>query len=110
MTYYSEGQLMAVGLIDEMPRSLSSIYFFFDPEFAHLSPGVFSALCEIELARRLGKEHVYFGYCVPGCQSLTYKALFRPHEVMVGRPGDGRPRRCGFMRGYATYSAVGSWR
>lgn len=88
MTYWSGRRLVAVGLVDEMPRSLSSIYFFFDPEFARLSPGVFSALCEISFAEQLGKEHVYFGYCVPGCKSLTYKALFRPHEVMVRRPGD----------------------
>ena len=89
MTYWAGGRLVGVGQVDEMPDSLSSTYFFFDPDFARLSPGVYSALCEISLAKRLGKSYVYFGYRVAGCKSLTYKSALRPHELLVGRPEEG---------------------
>jgi len=89
MCYRIGGRLAGVGLIDEMPGSISSTYFFFDPDFGRLSLGVYSALCEISLAVQLGKEFVYFGYRVMGCKSLIYKSGFRPHELLIGRPGEG---------------------
>ena len=79
---------MGVGLVDEMPTSISSTYFFFDPEFGRLSLGVFSALCEISLGVQLGKSYIYFGYRVMGCKSLIYKSEFRPHELSLGRPDE----------------------
>jgi arginine-tRNA-protein transferase len=89
MSYWDGTRLVGVGLVDEMPASISSTYFFFDPDFARLSPGVYSALCEISLARQLGKDYVYFGYRVSACKSLVYKSGFRPHELLVGRPEEG---------------------
>ena len=88
MCYRLGGRLMGVGLVDLMPRSISSIYFYYDPDFASLSPGMFSALCEILFARQMGKEFVYFGYRVAGCRSVAYKSAYRPHELLTGRPGD----------------------
>jgi arginine-tRNA-protein transferase len=88
ISYWAGGRLVGVGLVDEMPRSISSTYFFFDPDFADLSLGVYSALCEISLSIQLGKAYVYFGYRVAACRSLTYKSSFRPHELLVGRPAE----------------------
>ena len=89
MSYWIDDRLVGVGLVDELPGSISSTYFYFDPEFERLSLGVYSALCEISLARQHGKAYVYFGYRVLGCKSLIYKSAFRPHELLVGRPGEG---------------------
>ncbi len=89
MSYWIDGRLVGVGLVDEMPGSVSSTYFFFDPGVARLSLGVYSALCEISLAQQLGKSYLYFGYRVLGCKSLIYKSGFRPHELLVGRPDEG---------------------
>jgi len=86
MTYWTNGRLIGVGLVDEMPNSISSTYFFFDPDFNNLSLGVYSAMCEISLALQLGKSYVYFGYRVSGCRSLLYKSGFRPHELLSTRP------------------------
>ncbi len=88
MSYSIGGRLAGVGLVDELPDSVSSTYFYFDPEFAGLSLGVYSALCELSLALQLGKAHVYFGYRVAGCKSLTYKLRFRPHELLAERPAE----------------------
>lgn len=90
MAYFLEDRLVAVGLVDRTPRALSSIYFYYDPEIAPLSPGVFSILCEVEYARRMGLAHVYLGYLVEGCRSVAYKRQYAPQEVLVGRPEDAQ--------------------
>jgi arginyl-tRNA--protein-N-Asp/Glu arginylyltransferase len=86
-------RLVGVGLCDEMPRSWSAIYFFYDPAYAARSPGVFHVLTLVEMARAQGKEHVYLGYRILACPSMRYKARFAPHELLDGRPdADEQPR------------------
>lgn len=86
--YFDGQKLIAIGYVDETPEALSSIYFFFDPDYKDLSLGVASVLCEIAAARERGLRHVYLGYRVLGCRSMEYKAQFRPHELLDGRPAD----------------------
>ena len=86
--YFDGQKLIAIGYVDETPEALSSIYFFFDPDYQHLSLGVASVLCEITAARDRGLKHLYLGYRVLGCPSMEYKAQFRPHELLQGRPAD----------------------
>ncbi len=80
------GRLVGVGLFDETPRALSAAFFFYDPDYARLSPGAANVLSLVDDARRTGLPHVYLGYRVEGCASLRYKASFRPHELLAGRP------------------------
>ncbi|MEQ1504811.1 MAG: arginyltransferase [Myxococcota bacterium] len=89
MTYWYDGELVGVGIIDLGRRGASSVYFYFDPDKADLSPGVFSVLQEIELCRRTGRSWLYLGLYVDDCRHLSYKAEFRPHERLVD--GDWRP-------------------
>lgn len=89
MRYFHDGALVGVGVLDLGRTSASSVYFYFDPDFAHLSPGTYSALQEIELCRRTGREHLYLGLWVADSPHLAYKADFRPHER--NRDGDWRP-------------------
>lgn len=79
-------RLVGVGLCDETPRAWSAIYFFYDPAYAACSPGVRHVLTLTALARAQGKAHVYLGFRVADCPSMRYKALFRPHELLQGRP------------------------
>ena len=46
-----------------------------------------NVLTQISLARSRGIPYVYLGYRVMGCPSLVYKSRYRPHEILVGRPG-----------------------
>jgi leucyl-tRNA---protein transferase len=87
MAWYLDGALVAIGLIDVTVNALSAAYFFYHPSIARLSPGVGNVMRCIELARELGCLYVYLGYRVEACSSLTYKGLFRPHEILKGRPG-----------------------
>ncbi len=86
MAWYDEDRLIAIDLVDLTPRSLSSIFFFYDPAYAAYSLGIVSVMLEVALARRLGLDHVYLGYRVEGCYSMSYKKRFHPHELLVDRP------------------------
>jgi leucyl-tRNA---protein transferase len=81
-------RLVAVALVDLLPRALSAVYCYYDPELRERGLGVFAVLTEIELARRRGIGHAYLGFCVEGNVSVRYKANYRPHEILEGRPAD----------------------
>lgn len=86
-------KLVALGICDETPRAWSAAYFFYDPDYARYSLGVANVVFQIELARVRGIPYVYLGYRVADCPSMRYKANFRPHELLVGRPDmDESPR------------------
>jgi arginine-tRNA-protein transferase len=48
-----DGDLFAVGVVDFTPNVLSSVYYFYDPKYESLSPGVFGAIREIEYMLRI---------------------------------------------------------
>ena len=77
------GRLIGVGLCDRSDASLSSVYFYHDPADARRGIGTFGALYEIEECRRLGAAHYYLGYWVDGCPAMSYKATYRPHEILL---------------------------
>jgi arginyl-tRNA--protein-N-Asp/Glu arginylyltransferase len=81
------GKLVGVGLFDETPRALSAAFFFHEPAYARLSLGTANVVALVADARASGRPHVYLGFRVAGCASLRYKGAFRPHELLLGRPG-----------------------
>jgi arginine-tRNA-protein transferase len=76
------GRLVAVGIADVEPLALSAVYCYFDPALASRSLGVLNILTLIEEARRRGRSWVYLGYYVRDAPSMSYKALYRPCEVL----------------------------
>jgi arginyl-tRNA--protein-N-Asp/Glu arginylyltransferase len=76
------GRLLAVGICDVSPDSLSSVYFYFDPTERERGLGTFGALCEIDYAIGHGMGHYYLGFWVEGCRKMRYKADFRPCQVL----------------------------
>ncbi|KAJ1816235.1 Arginyl-tRNA--protein transferase 1, partial [Coemansia sp. RSA 2599] len=87
MCYYVDGALAAVGVIDALPRCVSAVYLFYDPDYSELSLGSFSALREMALVRQLHRyipsiSYYYPGYYVPRCSKMTYKARWRPAEML----------------------------
>jgi arginyl-tRNA--protein-N-Asp/Glu arginylyltransferase len=48
MLHIIDGEIFAVGVIDLTPNVLSSVYLAYDPKYEFLSPGIFSAVREIE--------------------------------------------------------------
>ncbi|MCP4751436.1 MAG: arginyltransferase [Proteobacteria bacterium] len=86
MKYYDRRRLVGIGWLDILPRSVSSVYFAFDPDFGKRSLGVFSALKEIELARILKKPILHMGFWVRDCASMVYKSQYKPYQLLI----DGR--------------------
>jgi arginine-tRNA-protein transferase len=87
--YRLGGNLVGLGLVDALPIGLSAIYFVHDPEERRRGLGTWNILCLIEEAARRGLPHVYLGYWVAECASLSYKANFRPHQIL-GTDGQWR--------------------
>ncbi|PSR75986.1 Arginyl-tRNA--protein like [Actinidia chinensis var. chinensis] len=85
--YLIDGQLVAVGVVDILPKCLSSKYLFWDPDLAFLSLGKFSALQEIAWVKENQRkcrslEYYYLGYYIHSCRKMRYKADYRPSELL----------------------------
>ncbi|HRK33295.1 MAG TPA: arginyltransferase [Candidatus Hydrogenedentes bacterium] len=78
---WHDGKLCGLGVFDEFIDALSSVNFFFDPAMARWSPGTFSALAEIALARQWGKTFYYLGYYIAECDTMNYKTRFKPCQL-----------------------------
>ena len=81
--YRLAGRLIGVSVTDRLPQGLSSVYMYFDPDFADRSLGTFSALWEIDYCRRSRLPYYYLGFYVAGSTTMSYKARFRPNEILV---------------------------
>ena len=82
--YLRDSIIIGIGLVDVVPGATSSVYFFHDPAWRTDGPGTFSILKEIEFAQQTNRPHVYLGYCVDDCPSMSYKARFGPHRFLQG--------------------------
>ncbi len=74
--------LVGVGICDICPKSLSSVYFYFDPRRSAQSLGTYSALYEIQWAKDHQLVHWYAGYWIKECPTMNYKSRFRPCEIL----------------------------
>ena len=87
MLYFDGDRPVAVALIDLLPAAISAVYCYYEPEQRSRALGVYSILRQIDLARAQGIPYVYLGYWIVGNPSMSYKANYRPHEILEGRPG-----------------------
>ncbi|XP_037824613.1 arginyl-tRNA--protein transferase 1-like isoform X2 [Lucilia sericata] len=76
--YWLDDKLIAVAVIDILPYCVSSVYFFYDPDYNFLSLGTYSSLREIELVQRLASivpslKYYYMGFYIHSCPKMRYK-------------------------------------
>uniref|UniRef100_A0A0M3K6N7 Arginyl-tRNA--protein transferase 1 (inferred by orthology to a human protein) n=1 Tax=Anisakis simplex TaxID=6269 RepID=A0A0M3K6N7_ANISI len=104
--YILDGHIIAVGVLDILPRCMSAKYFYYDPDYTFLSMGTYAALSgnhllaviinvfgchrEIAFTRQLAKErpelhYYYMGYYIESCPKMRYKGKFRPSELLCDR-------------------------
>jgi arginyl-tRNA---protein transferase len=79
--------LIAVGVIDILPYCVSSVYFYYDPEYDFLSLGTYASLREIALARELNQTcstlvNYYLGFYIPTCPKMRYKSHMKPSYLL----------------------------
>lgn len=94
VVYRVEGRLLGAGIVDVEPEAMSAVYFYFDPDLADRSPGTLNVLAMVEECSRRGIPWLYLGYHVADSPNMSYKAAFRPHELLDddGVWRDGRDR------------------
>lgn len=85
--YRLDGKLVAVGIIDVVPKGMVSIYMWYDvsKEIAKYSFGVYSALKEIEFVQEMSKSNPTMQYYyLQGWNKenpkLSYKARYEPED------------------------------
>ena len=81
--YKLGNRLIGVSIVDDLVDAWSSVYMYFDPDYAHRSLGTFSILWEVQRCREEGRFHYYLGFHVANSKTMAYKARFRPNEVLV---------------------------
>ena len=86
--YFDEDKLIGVDLIDILEDGISSIYFYYDPDYCKYSIGKLSLYNQIKYAKRNSKKWIYLGYYVKECPSLSYKAEYKPYITLKGRPSE----------------------
>lgn len=86
--YYDGEKLIGVDLIDVLDDGISSIYFYYDTDYAKYSLGRFSLYNQIMFAREKKLRWIYLGYYVKDCPSLSYKSHYKPYLTLQGRPAD----------------------
>jgi arginine-tRNA-protein transferase len=86
--YYDGNKLIGVDLIDILPHGISSIYFYYDPDYEPYSMGTYTILKQIQLAKDHHLHWIYLGYYVKECQSLSYKNRYAPYHTLQGRPSE----------------------
>ncbi len=77
------GEVVMVSLIDRLLDGLSAVYTFYDPDMGRRSLGVLNVLTQIEMAQRMGLDNVYLGYWIPDSPKMSYKADYRPLEILL---------------------------
>ena len=85
--YRLDGKLVAVGIIDIIPKGMVSIYMWYDvsKEISKYSFGVYSALKEIEMVKTMSERNPRIQYYYLqgwNCNNkkLNYKANYEPEE------------------------------
>ena len=68
-----------------LPTGISSVYFFYSPQYQHLSLGVWGALKEIELIEKNKTEsfkYYYMGFYIDTCVKMRYKGEYLPSQLL----------------------------
>ena len=83
-----DGKIVAVGIIDILPTTLSSVYLYYDTDYKFLDLGVLTAILEIEYARSFHNlidnnfKYYTMGFYSENVQKLRYKGFYEPTQLL----------------------------
>jgi arginine-tRNA-protein transferase len=89
MEWRLDGKLIALGVLDVLPRYVSSVYLVYDSAYAHMQIGKLSALREIALTKQLRRkdgmhtlQYYTMGLYIHSCVKMRYKAQYGPAQLL----------------------------
>lgn len=94
LSFWSGDTLVAFSWFDRGRDALQSLIGVFDPDWADISPGRYSLLCEVRLAILEGRSYHYSGYVLPGDPKMDYKLSGGGIEFLDDRDNSWRPWAC----------------
>ncbi|RFU80846.1 arginine-trna- transferase [Trichoderma arundinaceum] len=80
--YRLDGVLVAIGVLDLLPQSVSSVYFLYHESVHRFAPGKLGALYEIALAVEDGYRWWYPGFYIHSCPKMKYKIDYGPQYIL----------------------------
>ena len=83
LQFRKDGRLVGSSIVDFGLNWLNAVYFFFDPTENSRSLGTFNILTLIEICKKRGLDYLYLGYYIDGLSSMSYKARFKPHQLLL---------------------------
>ncbi|KAF9143659.1 Arginyl-tRNA--protein transferase 1 [Mortierella sp. GBA39] len=96
--YYVDNKLVAVAVLDILPRCISSDYFYYDPSLSSLSLGKYSTLREIALVQDIkaipgygSMEYYTMGHYVHSAPKTHYKTMYHPSFLLDPESYDWTP-------------------
>lgn len=81
-TYRLDGRLVAMAVLDLLPKVVSGVYFLYHEDLHKWSPGKLSALRETALAQEEGYDFYWMGYYIQSCIKMRYKGDYQPMEFL----------------------------
>ncbi len=78
----SDDQLIACCITDNLKDGLSMVYSFFDIDQTKRGLGNYMILDHIDICQQVGFPYLYLGYWVKNSQKMSYKAKFKPHQIL----------------------------
>ena len=83
--YVRDDKLIGVAISDILPKSISSIYCYYDHDYDKYSIGKYSILVQIKIAKELNIPYIYLGYWIKDHFSMGYKENYQTFEILVNR-------------------------
>lgn len=78
----ADNRLIACCITDTLRDGLSMVYSFFDIDETKRSLGNYMILDHINICKQAGFAFLYLGYWVEKSQKMSYKAKFKPHQIL----------------------------
>ena len=76
-------RLIGVAIVDGSEQWLNAVYFYYDPDEAWRSPGTLNILNLVDFCKRHRIPLLYLGYYIEQVGAMRYKAVFKPHELLL---------------------------
>ncbi|KAI9658155.1 MAG: Arginyl-tRNA--protein transferase 1 [Alyxoria varia] len=80
--YRLDGKMVALAVLDLLPRGVSSVYLIYDVTYERFGFGKLSALREVQLTREYHYTNYYMGFYIPSCAKMRYKGEYKPQWVL----------------------------